>query len=251
MSGVAFPLPQFRQKQAIRQEYNELDKSTIFSILPIRIEERKPTLLPGLFIIEPGSEKRPTRLVVGTSSWFREIDETQPLIEIPTSSVVVARSVVDDYCNGILACNMSDSMPGLFWLPGDVPLNKLQSDDDIPPFTKEEKENPHRIKRSYKSVFAESVKKQRKWFERLINFADALWARTNGSSLAISDDMRMAARELDIQNKAWLATAQAMHAVPCKACGAPRNPDYPICPVCKAINDEALATKLGIKFAQV
>ena len=121
-----FPGLNQMHRRTIRAPVNPMDKSTIVSILPKFISERKATIQPGTFEITPGSFEKPALLVVGPSSWWREIDENQPLLEIPVSSIQVADSVVKDYCNGLLACNMSDMMPGLFYLPGEYNLDKLK-----------------------------------------------------------------------------------------------------------------------------
>ena len=105
-------------RRTIRAPVNPLDKSTVVSILPKPISERKATIQPGTFELPPGSFDKPSILVVGPSSWWREVDEGQPLLEIPVASVIIADSIVKDYCNGLLACDMGDRMPGLFYLPG-------------------------------------------------------------------------------------------------------------------------------------
>src|SRR5258708_3066693 len=66
--------------------------------------------------------ENPSLLVVGSSSWWKELDLDQPLLEITNSSIQIADSIVKDYCNGILACDMDSRMPGLFFLMGDVKL---------------------------------------------------------------------------------------------------------------------------------
>jgi hypothetical protein len=76
-----------------------MDKTTIVSIYPNEIIETKPTIQPGRFVIPAGSFEKPSITVVGPSSWWREIDMDQPLLEIPVSSVQIADSVIKDYCN--------------------------------------------------------------------------------------------------------------------------------------------------------
>jgi hypothetical protein len=217
-------------RRTIRAPINPLDKSTVVSILPKFISERKVTINPGMFEIQPGTFETPTILEVGPSSWWRDIDENQPLLEIPVSSIQVADSIVKDYCNGLLACNMSDTMPGLFYLPGSWTVVKLKTEQ--------------------MGLLTQALEKQKRWFAELIKLADILWTRSNGNPLSISDDARLACRELNIQNKPWLGDLQAMELVRCIACGNLRNPKFPICPVCKAIADVDLAKKLGLTFAQ-
>src|SRR5690606_5117854 len=121
-----FPGLEAFRRRTIRGPVNPMDKSTIVSIYPKEIDETKCTITPGRFIIPPGSYVRPSTLVVGPSSWWREIDEEQPLLEIPVSSIQLADSVLKDYCNGILGCNMADAMPGLFYVPGEYDAKGIQ-----------------------------------------------------------------------------------------------------------------------------
>lgn len=216
-------------RRTIRGPVNPLDKSTIVSIYPKEIDEVKHTIQPGRFIIQPGSVKNPTVLVVGPSSWWREIDETQPLLEIPVSSIQVADAVVKDYCNGIFGCNMDTAMPGLFYIPGNYPVKEIKE-----MFSKEL--NKARIR-------------QENFWQQLIKLADSLWARSNGNPLAISDDMRLAAREMNLQEtKDWMKDFKMMEMSRCFACGSLKNPQYPICATCRVIDSNHPLAK-EIKFA--
>ena len=219
-----------RNRRTIRAEVNPLDKSTVVSVLPKLIRERKPTIQPGIFEIEAGTIEKPSILVVGPSSWWREIDENQPLLEIPVSSVQIADSIVRDYCNGLLGCNMGDKMPGLFYVPGEYTLEG--------------------IRKNYAALLNKAVENQKRWFLELVQIADILWSRSNGNPLSISEDARLACKELNIQNKPWLGDIQVAELVRCVACGNLRNPQYPICPQCKAVVDKELAAKLNLTIAQ-
>lgn len=226
--SVAFP--GFRNRPTIRGPVNPMDKATIVSIWPKEIHEVKCTLSPGEWIIPPGNANAPQVLVVGPSSWWREIDEDQPLLEIPVSSIQIADSVVKDYCNGYFGCNMSDSMPGLFYVPGEHDVASIQ--------------------KNYKSQLDLAVKRQQTLWSTLIKLADALWARSNGNPLAISDDMRLAARELNVtQTRDWMRDFKMVNMVRCFACGGLKNPDYPVCQTCRAIDPEHPKAKT-LKFAQ-
>src|SRR5262245_7486613 len=181
MSGAgmvgAFPGMDWKRR-AIRAPVNEFDKSTVVSICPKELNDRKPTIQPGHFILGPGSLEHPSVLVVGPSSWWRDVDVDQPLLEIPVSSIQIAESVVRYWCNGIIASNMSDTMPGYFYVPGEFTSESIK------------KEKAHLLKAAQE--------KQHRWFTLLVKMADSLWARSNGNPLAISDDMRLAARELNL-----------------------------------------------------
>lgn len=225
-----FPGLSNNNRRTLRAPVNPMDKSTIVSILPKHIAERKATIQPGFFEILPGTFDNPSVLVVGTSSWWREIDENQPLLEIPVSSIQIADSIVKDYLNGLLAANMSDQMPGLFYIPGEFTVDK--------------------IKKEFMPLLLDAQAKQKRWFLELIRIADILWSRSNGNPLAISSDARLACKELNIQNKPWLGDLQTAELVRCVACGSLRNQLFPICQTCKAIADPARAKELNIQFAQ-
>jgi hypothetical protein len=106
-------------KRTVRAEVNPLDKCTIVSIFPKEIIERKHTIQPGVFHIPAGSKKNPGIAVVGPSSWWKEIHPDEPLLEMINSSIQVADSVVKDWANGLICCDMNDRMPGIFFVPGE------------------------------------------------------------------------------------------------------------------------------------
>jgi len=213
-------------KRTIRQPANPLDKATIVSIYPRVAEDTKHTIQPGIFKISAGTVENPSTLVVGPSSWWRDIGEEMPLIEIPVGAVIVAQSFVVDYCNGMLMCDMETAMPGLFYIPGELTIEN--------------------IREKYTNEMANAVKKQNKWFDNLIELADVGWARTNGSPNAINDLMRMAADARGKSDKDWMKSAQDTQKIKCVACGNLRNPLFPVCAACNRIVDIVLATKLGI-----
>jgi len=225
-----FPLLSEVKRRTIRAPVNPLDKSTIVSIFPKFISERKHTIQPGVFEIQPGTYEHPSLLIVGPSSWWKEIDENQPLLEIPHSSIQIADSVVKDYCNGLLGCDMASNMPGLFFIPGEI--------------------NEEQLKKDHKESLDSALVKQKNWYYALVRMADALWSRSMGNPLTISDEMKLAARDLNLINKEWLKDSQTMDLVRCAACGHLKNPAYPVCSNCKNITDPAKAKALGLVFAQ-
>lgn len=218
-------------RRTIRAEVNPLDKATVFSVYPVDILERKGTIQPGTFFIPAGSYEAPSSLVVGPSSWWKDLDPNQPLLEITNSSIQVADSIVRDYCNGILACDMGDCMPGLFFIPGVVNVVELKTD------------------KKYRAILDKAIQKQKNWYSALVKMADALWSRTNGNPISISDDMRRAATELKL-DKPWAKDYEKLDLAPCPACGNLRNNNYPVCTHCKTIIDRAKYEKLGLKAAE-
>ena len=225
-----FPGLELHRRQ-FRAPVNPLDKSTVVSILPKFIREFKATIFPGTFELEPGSYDKPSILVISSSSWWKDVGEDQPLLEIPQSSIQVADSIVNDYCNSCLGSDMVDSIPGLFFVPGAITVKDLR----------EPKLKPH---------LDRAKARQDNWYRILVKLADAFWARTNGNPLAISDDMRLAARELGIKDKDWLKDYQQEGNERCPACGTFRNPNYPVCANCHAVLDMKKVQELGIKFAE-
>lgn len=220
------------KRMTIKAPINPLDVSSIVSILPKFIKEVKYTIQPGVFIIEKGTFDNPSITVVGPSSWWKEMEEGQPFLEIPHSSIQIAHSVVRDYSVGILGCDMGENRPGLFYIPGRIEAKELKTNTN------------------YVALMEQARVRQRNWFGELVKMADVLWARTNGNPLTISDDMKLSAMELGLKDKTWLKDFQTIQMVNCPACGTLKNPNYPVCPNCKAITNAEQATKLGIQFAK-
>lgn len=228
-----------------RAPVNPLDKYTIVSTYYKPIRACKATITPGNFFV-PAIEKDDdiALLVVGSSSWWREIDEEQPPVEIPVPSVHVAESIVNDFCNGLVGCNMNDKMPGFFLVPG--PGNMIQATD----FSKVDYEVLKvAIKKEYSKEISLARERQKGWFQELILIADVSWARTNGNPLSVSDDSRMAAEKLGIKNKPWMQDFVSYELTACPACGQLRNPNFPVCGNCKAVVDRAKFDALGLKYA--
>ncbi len=212
-------IAQHALRRSVRAVTNPMDKSTVVSIYPVGFTEKKVTIQPGIFTVPAGSRKRPGILVVGTSSWWKEIDPDQPLLEIPVSSIQIADSIVKDYSNGLLACNMGDSVPGLFYIPGNWKVDEI-------------------LERYVEQLDA-AVVRQNTWYGNLVIMADKLWARSNGDPLSISDNMRLAAQELQFTDKAWLRDFKTMLLENCPACGQLRDAQYPVCQHChNVINKE-------------
>lgn len=230
MSAVGeFPGLHQLHRRIVRGPINPMDKSTIVSIYPREITEIKYTIQPGKFIVPAGTTDRPSVLVVGPSSWWRDVSEDEPILEIPVSSVQVAESVIKDYINGLLGCNMADAKPGLFYIFGE--------------------HNAESVLKNFKTEIEKAHTNQRNWYGTLVKLADALWARSQGNPMAISEDMRFAALQLGLEDKPWTKDFQAMTMVRCFACGSLKNPEYPVCPSCRAV-DMAHPNAKNIKFAQ-
>jgi len=225
---MEFVAPTMNKRRLIRAQKNPMDRCTLVSIFPKEIDEFKHTLEEGRFHMPAGTYEQPSVLTVGTHSWWKDYDWEQPLLEITVSSIQISDSIIKDYCNSILGCDMADSMPGLFFVLGEHTALE--------------------IKMKYKSKLDEMKMKQNNWYSILVRIADSLWARTNGNPLAIWDLMRLAARELNLNDKPWLKDFQTSELIRCFACGGMRNPLFPICPSCKVVDMSHPESK-NLKFA--
>lgn len=208
---------------------NPLDLSTVFSIYPKEIKDYKVTLDPPNVYIPQAFPDKPVRLLVKPASWWKDIDPDQPLLEIPQSTIVIAQAIVRDYCNGMLECDMGEKMPGLFYLPGDISVEELKG--------------------KHKPIYDQAIKRQENWFRSLIRLGDIMWSRSRGNPLAIPDDSVIAARMMNVKDKAWTQDMKREDFTPCPACGEMRNANFPICNSCKVVVDTKKFQEMGLKFA--
>lgn len=231
--------PNFGRRRTVRADINPMDRSTVVSILPKENPpEYKHTLMPSEYKIPYGTYDKPGILIVGSASWWADINPEQPLVEISVGSPQVANSIVQDFSNGYLGCDMGDARPGLFWIPG------CQFDKSGNP---SEQLTVEWIKRDYKAQLDLAKAKQDNWFRVLVKFADIGWAKSNNSPLSVDDNMRMAAKELGLDRE-WISTYKAMEMIRCLSCGELRNPIYPTCKHCKWVDPTHPRAK-DIKFA--
>lgn len=199
-------------KQKIRALINPLDKATIVSVFPLPITDVKHTIFPGKFVIPAGSYENPSRLVISPSSWWKEEVDSKPDIEVPISAVAIANSVIVDSCLSMIETRL-DSMPGVFFIPGEIELSEIKS--------------------KYKGELEKAKTKQKAWFTQLVRIADGLWANSNGNPLVIANEMRVAALDLGLLDKPWYRDVQMTEMIKCPMCGALKHPDYPRCQQCQ------------------
>lgn len=216
-------------RRTVRQDVNPYDKSTIVSIFPKRIKIDNFTLTPGRYIIEPGSVEKPSLLVVGSASWWKEVNPNEPLLEIPQSSPVIANSIINDYINGIWGCNMTDIKPGIFWVPGEKTIEQIRKD--------------------HSALLEANIIAQKNYYQTMLRFADMNWAASSGNPATINDEMRQAAKYLGQEDRDWMKDHLMMGQVRCQACGTMKDPRYPVCPSCKAI-DQSNPIAKTLKFAE-
>lgn len=216
---------------------NPMDKSTIVSIFPKRIVEKKVTIFPSFYILEPGTFEKPFCLTIGPASWYSTVLDGMPTLEVPQSSLQVADSVVSDYVNSLMEFS-TDAYPGIFYLPGSHTSEYISK----PGATIKIDENVISIKH----VLESALQRQRNWYHKLIRQADIIWSRTNGNPTAINEDMRLAASELNMQGKPWMENTVAASMTNCPACGFLRNGNFPVCQNCRTIIDHSKFKEMGL-----
>lgn len=227
MAGLGFL--NYRVPTPPRMQVSDLDKCAIVSIYPREIRERNHTLEPGTWVIPAGTYQSPSVTVIGPSSWWLQPDPEKQAVEILVPSILVAKSVVDDWARSLVEYKEGEAMPGLFIIPGNLTVEQ--------------------VKKDHKSSLDAALARQRQWYANLVSLADNLWSRSNGNPRVIGDDTKFAAQELGLKDKPWLRDFSTIEKTPCIGCGSLLNPAYPVCPVCRVINNQEAASKLNLKFA--
>lgn len=196
------------------------DHSTIFSIVPFEINEFKPGLYPGRFIIPAcKDDKIPTRVVIGGAIHYRYVpDNPKPdAVEVP--SYRIAPAIVSDYLDGQL-WTTAEAKPGLCWLPGEISLEDF-------------------IKHiEYKRIKSEQVR----WFTRIVDETTNDWKRYKTYKV-VSDQARFAAMYLG-RNPEWLSKPDVVEMTNCPACGTTNAKANAVCVSCSCILDKAKYEKL-------
>ena len=205
---------------------NPKDKVTIFSIFPKTIDETKITLFPSHYVIPAGTVENPGRLVIGAASWWKEIFESNQLIEIIENAEDVARAIINDYSNNLFGSD-EDARPGIFTIPEEIETEAA--------------------KKKYSVLFAEALRKQRNYYLKQVNFADQIWSKQQNPAM-IGEPMRLAAQELGL-DKEWATTYIQAAMSKCPACGVLRDTNFPVCASCNRVVDAAKYEKLGFAVA--
>ena len=218
---------------------NPADKCTIVSVFPKKIEENKPTVFPGNYVI-PAAENGDFSLLVieGASYYQQSAIEKMPPTEIQINSAQLADSIVNDYLSATWLAIRGQRGPGVFWIPGAFDkktiLNYVHSDG-----------------RKFTQMRQDAENQQKRWFTEVINFADEAWARTNGNPKAIMEDARIAAEILGVSStKPWMNNVIASQLEHCPSCGEMINVSFPVCKFCHAVIDPAKAKELNLIFAK-
>lgn len=193
-----------------------LDLSTVVSLVPFEINETKPGLIPGSFIIPPSTNNEIQILHVTEAIFFVYIDEQRGSMKITTPSYKVAASIVEDYLTAQLGVD-PDVHPAVFWVRGKLTALEVQL------------RHGDQITSAHES--------QNRWFDKLIMLADDDWEKTR-QHMTISDTQRHAARARG-QNRPWLikpADAPVKFKI-CPSCASSVPEAAVLCPICKLVLD--------------
>lgn len=193
--------------------------ATLVSIVPFKIVEDKPGLIPGHFEIPASKDGRPQCKIVSEAFHDVYIDAARGTMRVKNPPYEVARSVVYDYLISQLEIS-DEAHPGFFYLEGE--------------WTTEEVE---------KKCAAELIKyrgKQKEWFKGLVMRADDDWEKTR-SHFAISDIQRYAAKELGLE-RPWLIKTdedplKPSKMIKCPSCTSPLSSEAVVCPHCNCVID--------------
>ena len=132
------------------------DLSSVVSIVPFPIREKKPSLLPAEYYIPAAKPGDFEVLHVERAHVILQIIEERT-IRLPVLSEDIANSIVKDYCNGFLARIAGEAEPGLFVV------------SNWP--TKQE------VAALYQAELKAANDKQNYWFKRLVELADDNWGK--------------------------------------------------------------------------
>lgn len=185
-------------------------QSSVVSIYPHEVREKKPGIYPGDFVVPPGKAISPSVLLVGPSLYYLLVDERPVRLEEPSYNV--ARSIVEDYIRATIDAT-DEAYPGLFWVDRAV-------------------ESP--LKECPKEI-AKVITAQNLWFKRLVERADDDWKQFHRMR-AISDIQRYAATALGLQRE-WI-TPSAEEIKFCPACKSAVDIDALICKTCRTVLDK-------------
>lgn len=192
--------------------------ATIVSIVPFEINADKPTIYPGVFRIPKGDENGPAVLHVIEASHFVYMGAERgknPFLRVRNSAFEVARAIVEDYTNGLIATGPG-ACPGLFWVPERI-----------------EKEE---VELKYPKELGEARVSQRNWYQNLLSMADGDWAKSNHSHRAITNLEIIAANKLGMKRE-WceMPKAEAISFTECPICRVRIDDKCIVCPSCKVV----------------
>jgi hypothetical protein len=191
-------------------------RSTVISLVPLDITERKPGLVPSMYHIPASDMKTPSLLKVDTATHFVYMDESRGSLPVKNPSDIVAKSIVDDYCSSQLGID-EEASPALFWVAKDLEIEEVQS--------------------RFKIEIMRALIKQKRWFLNVSMMADNDWARYHQHNV-ISFFQRKVAEIIGWNPKEheWMAPGTTMKSSPCPYCGISVPEGLPVCSAGHIVN---------------
>lgn len=189
--------------------------STVISLVPFEINEKKPGLYPGFFQIEESDTVTPKLLHVKESKHFVYLDSSRGHLPVKDSSALVADSICNDFISGQL--DLADNArPALLWVPGSITFKEIEK---------------------YHSFKLELARRsQRQWMINRCKTADDDWKRYNKHNV-VSDHQRKFANLLGYKasEHPWMVMDEALNLSKCPKCTSRIERDQVVCLGCKYI----------------
>lgn len=211
----------------MRNLAQEMPKATVISMFPMEINEPKPGLYPGYFVIPAAPLGEFSFLIVGDAVYYQET-KNEVKTQVRTPYYTLAESIVNDFQNGHIGRIPNVAEPGVFWVQG-----SWSSRNEI------------------RDNFAEELdvceKKQIEWFKNLVNMADEMYTKSQRYS-SVSMLQRLAARRLAIQRPWLLRTGDSANT--CKFCKAETPYGAVKCPNCREVLDPIAYKQLLAEMAE-
>lgn len=210
---------------------------SLVSTLPFLLEERKPGLIPELFVVNPAPKDGISCSTIEDAHYNMLIplgDDKSPPIKIPVLGENIAKAIIDDYIGASLAVNFTPSernnaiaAPGMFWVEG------VRIPAEV------EQKFPEKVKKAKNNTIA--------WFMNLVTIADDDWKRLHQHK-AISDLQRKACSYLGLERE-WNFDIFQQNDNLCPACMTVLNPKALVCNVCKVVVNQVEFDKRKLQFA--
>lgn len=198
------------------------DESTIFSIVPHEINEFKPGILPGRFMIPACvDDTKPSRVVVGPSTWLVTVPGQKKQLRISQASFEIARSIVMDFLDGQLFIDEA-SRPGIFWMQGNISVVDF-------------------LKRPEYQILKDQ---QRRWFVLIVKKTEEDWHKYHHHRV-VTDQARFAVKALGLPTPEWMTLEEVgLSFNKCPACSTMNDPANIICSNCSCVLQKEKFEKL-------
>lgn len=193
------------------------DISTVVSLLPFPIQEKKPGLIPNVFIVPAAKQGDFEILQVSRARFPVYIDENRPALIVPEPSDNVCEAIVRDFKAGQIGFEAEIAEPGIFWVSG--------------PYEKEQ------IKSIFKAELDRANALQMEWYKNIVRIADDDWERYHQHKF-ISSLQIHAVNILNLDRPYNTGVEVTAALSQCKWCFSQVNPKAVVCPACRGILDE-------------